>query len=248
MPSKLLRAVKGRFGIGAPRLSVRTRIPWPLRVLSVIVLVAGGLLLGQRVFETGARVAGFERGRSQEELSELRTRAEQLQTENTQLKSDNLRKTQEIEIEQTTHADLAKSLRGLQDENAALREDNAVFRNLLSPDEGGGPAIYRFTVERNPLLASEYRYRLLLLKSDKREQIFRGRLQFLVTGEQDGKRTSLIVPHLNGKPQFIPVEFKYYQRLDGVLQLPSGWVTKQVQLRLFEGAAAAPRWTKTVTP
>lgn len=247
MQSKLLRAVKGRFGIDAPRLSVRTRVPWPLRVLVIIVLVMAGLLLGQWVFETGARVAGFERGRSQEELAELRLRTAQLQQENAQLKSENLRKTQQIEIEQTTHTDLAKSLRSLQDENAALREDNAVIRNLLAPNEGGGPAIYRFNIERNPGSASEYRYRLLLLKADKKEQTFHGRIQFLVSGEQEGKKASIFVPQTNGKAQFIAVEFKYYQRLEGVFQLPPAWVAKQVQVRLFEAGAAEPKWTKSIT-
>lgn len=246
MQSKLLRAVKGRFGIDAPRLSVRTRVPWPLRAMAIVVLVLAGLLLGQWVFETGARVAGFERGRSQEELSELRARTTRLQQENEQLKSDNLRKTQQIEIEQTTHADLAKSLRSLQDENAALREDNAVFRNLLAPNEGAGPAIYKFKIERNSALAGEYRYRLLLLKADKKEQTFHGRIQFLISGEQEGKKASMLVPQTNGKAQSIPVEFKYYQRLEGVFQMPSTWVVKQVQVRLFEAGASEPKWTKTV--
>ena len=248
MQSKILRAVKSRFGINAPRLAVRTRVPWPLRVFSVVVLVAGGLLLGQWVFETGARVAGFERGRSQEELAELRLRGAQLQQENATLKADNLRKTQDLEIEQTTHADLAKSLRSLQDENASLREDNAVFRNLLAPNDGPGPAIYRFKIERNPLLASEYRYRLLLLKTDKREQVFHGSIQFLVNGEQAGKKASILLPQANGKPQAIAVDFKYYQRLEGAFQLPAGLTPKNIQARLFEAGAAEPKWTKTVSP
>ena len=249
MASKLLRRIKSKFGIHAPRLLVRTHIPWPLRMIAVGVLVAAGLLLGQWVFETGLRLAGFEKGRTQEELTQLRTRAAQLEQENANFKAEKLRIAQQIEIDQTTLKDLAKSLQSVQEENGTLREDNAFFRNLLSPDKGPGPiSIYHFKIERNPVLAGEYRYRLLLLKADKREQEFVGGVQFLVTGEQAGGKATYTVPEAKpGRPQTIGINFKYYQRLEGAFQLPAGFTPKNVQIRVFEAGSAQPKWTKIVT-
>ncbi len=254
MSYKFFRNIKSKFGINAPRLLVRTHIPWPLRMVTVGVLVAAGLLLGQWVFETGLRLAGFEKGRAQEQLTQLSGKVTQLEQENVELKSEKLRTTQEIQIEQTTNKDLAKALQSLQEENVTLREDNAFFRNLLSPDHGPGPiSIYHFKLERNPLLAGEYRYRLLLLKSGKREQEFTGSVQFLVTGEQDGKKVISTQPDTaaatpaKGLPQTIAVKFKYYQRLEGVFELPAGLIPKSVQVRVFEAGSAQPKWTKNVT-
>ena len=254
MAYRLYRSVKSRFGINAPRLRVRTHIAWPLRMVASGVLVAAGLLLGQWVFETGLRIAGFEKGRAQEQMAQMRGRLAQLEQENAELKGEKFRIAQQIEIEQTTHKDLAKSLQGLQEENVTLREDNAFFRNLLSPDQGPGPiSIYHFKLERNPLLAGEYRYRLLLLKSGKREQEFVGSVQFLVTGEQAGKKVSVMQPDIaaapgaNAKPQAINVSFKYYQRLEGAFQLPAGLTPKTVQVRVFEVGNPQPKWTKNVT-
>lgn len=254
MAYKLFRSVKSKFGINAPRLRVRTHITWPLRMVAIGVLVAAGLLLGQWVFETGLRIAGFEKGRAQEQITQMRGRLTQLEQENTELKGEKFRIAQQIEIEQTTHKDLAKSLQGLQEENVTLREDNAFFRNLLSPDQGPGPiSVYHFKLERNPLLAGEYRYRLLLLKSGKREQEFVGSVQFLVTGEQAGKKVSVMQPDIaaapgaNAKPQAINVSFKYYQRLEGAFQLPAGLTPKTVQVRVFEAGNPQPKWTKNVT-
>jgi hypothetical protein len=251
---KRFRGLKSKFGINAPRLRVRTHIPWPLRMLAIGVLVAAGLLLGQWVFETGLRIAGFEKGRAQEKMAQLRTQVSLLEQENTDLKAEKLRTAQQIEIEQTTQKDLAKSLQGIQEENVTLREDNAFFRNLLSPDQGPGPiTIYHFKLERNPLLAGEYRYRLLLLKSGKREQEFVGSVQFLVTGEQAGKKLSLMQPDTSAAPGAkaklpgIGVSFKYYQRLEGSFQLPAGLTPKSVQVRVFEAGTPQPKWTKTVT-
>lgn len=248
MAYKLVRTIKSKFGINAPRLLVRTHIPWPLRMIAIGVFVAGGLMLGQWVFETGLRLAGFEKSQAQLQLAQLSNRAALLEQENGELKAEKMRLAQQIEIEQTTQKDLAKSLQSLQDESATLREDNAFFRNLLSPDQGPGPvSIYHFKVERNPVLASEYRYRLLLLKSGKREQEFVGSVQFLVTGDQAGKKVAVALPETApGKPQAINVSFKYYQRLEGAFQLPAGLSPKSIQIRVFEAGGTQPKWTKTV--
>ena len=255
MSYKLFRGIKSKFGINAPRLRVRTHIPWPLRMVTVGVLVAAGLLLGQWVFETGLRLAGFEKGQAQAQLTQLHSQVGQIEQENIALKAEKFRIAQQIEIEQTTHKDLAKSLQGIQEENATLREDNAFFRNLLSSDQGPGPiSIYHFKLERNPVLAGEYRYRLLLLKSGKREQEFVGSVQFLVMGEQAGKKVVSMQPEVvpgdtgaKAKPQTISVNFKYYQRLEGVFQLPVGLTPKNVQVRVFEAGNPQPKWTKNVT-
>ena len=246
MPYKFVRRLKSKFGINAPRLSVRTRISWPLRMIAVGVLVAGGLMLGQWVFETGLRIAGFEKTQADLQLGQLKTRVASLEQENLELKAHKLRTSQQIEIEQTTQKDLAKSLQALQEESATLREDNAFFRNLLSPDQGLGlVSIYHFKVERNPVLAGEYRYRLLLLKTGKREQEFVGGVQFLVTGEQAAKKVAYTYPEIAaGKPQTIKVNFKYYQRLEGAFQLPAGLTPKSIQIRVFETGGTQPKWTK----
>ncbi len=251
MAFKLFRNIKSKFGINAPRLLVRTYIPWPLRMVVVGVLVAGGLLLGQWVFETGLRLAGFEKNRAQEQLTELRARVSRLDQENVTLKAEKIRTMQDIQIEQTTNKDLAKSLQGIQEEIVTLREDNAFFRNLLSPDQGPGPiSIYHFKWEHNSLLSGEYRYRLLLLKTGKREQDFVGSVQFLVTGEQAGKKVVSVQPvssETPEKPQAINVRFKYYQRLEGTIRLPAGLMPKSVQVRVFEAGNPQPKWTRNVT-
>jgi hypothetical protein len=247
--SKFLRGIKSKFGINAPRLLVRGHISWPIRVALVGTLVIAGLVLGHWVFQTGLHFAGFEKGRTQEELTQLRIQAHQLEQENTNYKTEKLRIAQQIEIDQSTLKDLAKSLQSVQEENTTLREDNAFFRNLLSPDQGPGPiSIYYFKIERNPILAGEYRYRLLLLKADKREQEFVGSVQFLVTGEQTGSKASYIFPDAkSGKSQAININFKYYQRLEGAFQVPAGFTPKNVQIRVFKAGSTQPQWTKTVT-
>lgn len=244
MASRLLRTLKSRFGIAAARMRVRTHIPLPLRLLVVVLLVGAGLALADWVYTTGMRLAGFERSQAEEALTRLSEQVARLERDNAALQAESARLRQQLEIEQATQRNLAQSLKALQEENAALREDAAFFRNLLSPNPGAvGVTIYHAKLERNPLLPGEYRYRLLLLNAGPRDQEFSGSVQLLVSGVKDGRTLTLAEPGPKGQ---LAVRFRYYQRLEGTLQLPDGMTPRSVQVRVFEAGAAQPRWTRTV--
>ena len=247
MASRLLRSIKARFGIAAPRMLVRTHIPFPLRVLVVILLVLVGLWLANWVYDTGMRLAGFEKSQAREVVQELTGRVSKLEREDADLRAENARLKQQVEIEQVTQKNLTQSLKTLQDENAALKEDTAFFRNLLSPEHGaGGVNIYHVKVEPNNVVPGEYRYRLLLLKAGSREQEFSGTVQLLVTGVQGGRSASLsVLEGKTGKATGLAVTFKYYQRLEGSFRLPEGMAPKSVQVRVYEPGATQPKWTRT---
>jgi len=247
MLSHLRRGLKSRFGIAAPRMLVRTHIPLPFRIASVVVLVLVGWWGAIWVYDTGMRLAGFEKSRAQEVVRELSQRVAELEQENKDLRAENTRVKQQVEIEQVTQKNLTQSLKTLQEENATVKEDMAFFRNLLSPDKGaGGVSIYHVKVERNNMVAGEYRYRLLLLKAGSREQEFSGSVQLLVSGVQGDSPVTISVPETKvGKGPGLPVTFKYYQRLEGSFRLPEGVVPKSAQVRVYEPGAAQPKWTRT---
>lgn len=247
MASRLLRSLKSRYGIAAMRMRVRTHIPLPLRLLAVGALVAAGLWLANWVYDTGLRLAGFEKSQAEKTLRMLSERVSLLEKENAQLRADSARLRQELEIEQATAKNLAATLKTLQEENAGLKEDAAFFRNLLSPAAtAAGVNIYHAKLERNPLLPGEYRYRLLLLNAGPRDQEFVGRVELLVSGSHDGRPVTVVEPESPGQAG-IPVRFRYYQRLEGTVRLPAGTVAKSVQVRVYEAGARQPRWTRTVT-
>lgn len=245
MASRLLRQFKSHFGIAAARMRVRTHIPFPLRVLVVVALVLVGLWLANWVYDTGMRLAGFEKSQAQEALRMLSEQVAGLERENAALRADAARLRQELEIERVTQRNLTQSLKGLQEENAALREDAAFFRNLLSPNPAsGGVSIYHAKLERNPLLPGEYRYRLLLLNAGPRDQEFTGSVQLLVSGVRDGHTVAMAQPE---GAAGLPVRFRYYQRLEGSFRLPAGMVVKGVQVRVYETGATQPKWTRTLS-
>ena len=68
---KLLRR---RLSVSAPRMIVRSRLPWPLRWAALAMMLGFSAAIALWAFEFGKSIAGLERG-DKEELLQLRAEA-----------------------------------------------------------------------------------------------------------------------------------------------------------------------------
>ena len=74
-----LRRLRGRFGISAPRVAIRTHLPWYWRALSIVILSGVSLALAGWIYDAGQRFAGFHQGASEHEIAEMRERLAKLE-------------------------------------------------------------------------------------------------------------------------------------------------------------------------
>ena len=74
---KLLRR---RLSISAPRMIVRSHLPWPLRWVVLALAFGFSAALALWAFEFGKDIAGLERG-AKEELAQLRADVQRLRDE-----------------------------------------------------------------------------------------------------------------------------------------------------------------------
>jgi hypothetical protein len=243
---RLRRVLKRRFGIAASPLSVRRHVAWYWRLPLAVVLLAGGVMLSWWFYDAGMRFAGFERGSTVEELQRLRERSTELERENVSLRSMGAQAERKMQIEQVTQNDLAKTVKTLQDENAQLKESLTFFRKQMSSDKNDGDlSIYRFKVEN--IMPGEYRYRLLLLQGGQREREFQGKVQFLISFTQGEEKRVMTLPSAKeAEARAYNLNFKYYQRLEGVFNAGPNAQVKKVQIRVFENGAVQPRLMQTV--
>ena len=238
------RAFQRRFGITAPRLAVRTHLPWHWRWVGYGIAGVFAATVGWWMYDTGLRLAGFERSKADKELQQLTEKVQELTKDNHDLRSISVKSQQQLEIERVTQSDLAKSIKMLQDENASLKEDIAFFRSMMSPGKGDGVvSIYSFRVDSS-ILPGEYRYKLLLFLSGKREKEFQGAVQLVVNCIKDGERVVMTIP--DGKPA-MDLHFKFYQRVEGTFHVPPGTQVKNVQARVFENGESQAKLMKTVS-
>ena len=88
MRFKLLRR---RLSISAPRMIVRSHLPWPLRWAMYAVALGFSAAIALWAFEFGKDIAGLDRG-SKEELARLRAEQELKQVK-AEIRTDKLKKT-----------------------------------------------------------------------------------------------------------------------------------------------------------
>ncbi|BAN36321.1 hypothetical protein SCD_n02519 [Sulfuricella denitrificans skB26] len=244
---RLDRRLKHRFGIAAAPLAVRRHVAWYWRLpLMVVILLVAGIALSWLFYNAGARFTGLDRGATVDELQRLREKLGSLERENASLRSDGAQSDRKMQIEQETQNDLAKTVKTLQDENAQLKEDLTFFRKQMSSDKSDGDlSIYRFKVENT--MPGEYRYRLLLLQGGQREREFQGKVQFLVSFTRGGEKLVMTIPSVKeAEARSYNLNFKFYQRLEGVFHVEPTAQVKKVQIRVFENGAVQPKLMQAV--
>lgn len=243
----LWRRVKRRFGIAAPRLTVRLHVPWYLRWSMIIPFLIGALALAWWAYGSGLELAGFHRSQAERELVELRERVETLSAENAGLREKLVQYERSIQIEQSSNEETAKQLKSLSDENLSLQEDLAFFQNLTAVHgKEGELAVHRLKLVRDSL-PGEYRLRMLLVQGGQRAREFAGSYQLVATVVNGGQRSTLLFPQdASGNAQF-QLAFKYYLRVEKSLQLPPGAEVESVQVRIFEQGVREPKLRQNVS-
>ena len=234
------------FGISAPRMAVRAAIPWYWRWLGLIALALVILFLARATYDFGKQFAGFDQSEADREVQRLSAINAKLQQEITLIRGQLAQGERQLQMERATYADLVKQMKVLTGENAGLKEDLAFFQTLMpSGGREGGVAINRFLVQ-NDALPGEYRYRLLLTQTGQRTKDFQGNLQFVVSLLQDNKNVVMTLPGESDKEiKGFKLNFRFYQRIEGVFRVASGAVVRSVQVRIFENGSSEPKLTQT---
>jgi exonuclease VII small subunit len=239
-----LRKFTRRFSISAPRLAVRPHIPWYVRWAIIVPFLVLATLGAWLAYVSGLEFAGFNRGQTEQELSELRGHVASLESENTKLQNQVAAYERQIQIEQSANAEIGRQAKAMNEEITALKEDLSFFQNLpLSGGSDDDLSIHRLKVEADNL-PGEYHCRLLLVQGiQHRGREFQGKLQLIVNGTQNGEKVVLQFPYDDESRQ---LNFKYYQRIDRIFKVPPEMRIESVQVRVFEKGAQEPKIKQTV--
>lgn len=230
-----LRRLRSRFGISAPRVLVRTHLPWYWRALSVVVLAGASLALAGWIYDAGQRFAGFHQGASEHEIAGMRERVARLETDLERARKVANASESRLRIESTAQERLAVQIRTLEEENTRLKSDLATFESLAGGEVGNsGLAISRLQIL--PVGGGEYRYRLLVAQTgEKKDKEFNGVIQLVAT-VQRGKETAMMQFPAAGDPAAsqYQVHFRYFRRLEGTFKVAAEARIQRVEARLIQ--------------
>ena len=242
--------LRQRFGITAPKVAVRTQVPWYLRWLGLAVLLAFSAALAAWMYDAGRRFAGFDRGEVEQELAGARGELTKIRDELEKLRAIANAAGSKLSIERTAQSKLAQQIRTLEQDNARLREELAIFESMLSSETAKAAplSILRFKVEPD-VVPGEYSYRVLLLASGpRRGREFQGRIELAVSLTEGGRSAMIMVPG-SGEAESAPfrLAFKHFQRVEGSFRVGPRAKVGSVQVRVYETGSEQARATRSVT-
>ena len=227
---------------------MRPHVPWYVRWAITLPLVLLVVWLVWWAYGSGLEFAGFHRGQAEGELAKLHEQVEALKIENIRLSSQAATFERQAQIEHAANQETGKQLKGLNEENARIKEDLSFFQSLtFSGKHDTELSIQRLKVERDTL-PGEYRYRMLLVQSGvQRAKEFQGNMQLLVNTQRNGKKVVMVFPQGKGaEDAAFHLNFKYYQRIEHSFQLPPDASVDSIQVRVFERGVSEPKIQQVV--
>lgn len=231
-------------------MAVRSHVPWPWKAAFalLLLLVIGGMWWWG--FDFGQILGGFNRKEVEARIASLETEVAALRGESADLRTRNSHLDSDLAMTRSAQATLTKQATALQNENAELKEELVFLQQLFADtNRQAGLGIQRVVVEREGEAA--YRYRLLVVRGGKPKEDFVGHVTLQVALQGDvvsAKPPALLLLPEEG-PTTTPalrLQFKYYQRLEGLFRVPPGSLVRSVTIRAFEAGQTAPRATRSV--
>ena len=246
------RRVSQHFGISAPRMAVRTRLPWWGRGLMLAVTVAVIVGMWWWGFDFGQIFGGFNRKEIEGRLVTLESDAAKLRIEASELRSRNSALESELGMTRGAQEALTKQASELSGENAQIKEELAFLQKLVSDSSKTvGLQIQRIGIE--PDGDDMWRYSLLIVRGGSPKEEFNGNVvvQATFVAPSDGTtppRTILLPEDEPATAPALILKFKYYQRVEGRFRVPPGGRVTSVTVRCFEaGQGGNPRAARTLS-
>lgn len=134
------------------------------------------------------------------------------------------------QIVKVANADLQQTIREREEEIAGLRADLAFYNRLT----GGNTKREGLAIQGLQLSAvnnlSAYNFIVTLTQNLKKGQMINGHLSLSIEGVKDGKLQTMGWSNLGHAAQSAGLEFgfKYFQRINGTLMLPEGFVPNRI--------------------
>lgn len=216
-----------RYQSRAVRLMRRRRRIVLLAALVAALLLLVGIFLGQRAAYSGMGIEPAHYRQMEVELPQLRAEKDQLE--------------QTLVVQQTrTEVDrnalemLRSELAGQKEHIADLEEALRFFRGLMAPEQVERQGLGVRPIE---LLAQEqagsFAYRLVVQQEARKHQTLTGELAVMVVGTQAGEPVSLPLAELDNslESNTLALRFRYFQSIEGVMQLPSGFEPERVEVQ-----------------
>ena len=193
-------------------------------------LLAATLLVG--CFLTGRFLAVDELARLKLQTQSLENRLARSQQAFAEVSEQLVMQQQSLQVDNQSNEQLISTVKNLQSTQKKLEEELNFYRNIMAPElKNEGLTIADFSVSATPTL-NQYRFKLALTQAGKQEQFLKGKAEVRIRGRLNGEPREYPIRELGtfNQKQF-EFQFKYFQNIEGVIDLPTGFVAEQIDVR-----------------
>jgi len=243
----MLRRMRRRFGISAPRVAVRTHVPWYLRTAGIAALIVLSIVIAGWAYDAGRRIAGYDQSESSQVVNELRLANITLEEEVARLRSLLTVSESSLQIEQAAQRSLSEKNSTLAEENARLKEELAVLGRLAKldgksvvtktdPSRTDGEISLDRLVIRPDAAPGSYRFSFLMaLQGSRRGREAKLNLQIIVSPREGTAGDKIELPRKSDKnaAQY-EIVLRNFRRIDGKFEAPTAISVGSVEFRIFE--------------
>ena len=223
-----------RLTVSAPRMAVRSALPWPFRWALLAIVAGFCAAIALWAFEFGKDIAGLDKG-DEAQLLQVRLENDALRGQLDALK-DERNKAQSVAntadtlltAEKVSQEKLVALNRQLDADNQRLKSDLGFFEQLIPASGTAGISIRGLQAQLQN--TGELKWQVLVIQAVKNPSEFKGQLELTFAGLENGKPWAGKLP---SGPQ--PLGVKQYGRLEGLYLVPLNVVVKNVTARLLEG-------------
>ncbi|MFW2438233.1 MAG: DUF6776 family protein [Arenicellales bacterium] len=204
---------------------------WKTRLMPVLVVVL--LMTTIAAYFLGKYRSEVEWQQAIEALDVLESDFTAIDLENEELKQnlefEKAKNSRDQQIKRQAYDEVAQTLASSSREIASLRENIRFYESIIEGDEKKQGIQIKTVSLQSDGTVGNYRYRVIIVNSDYGKQETKGELLIEVEGLMEGALKTIKVP-TGSAGKDAQLLFKYFQRVDGLLTIPDGFLPQRLHL------------------
>lgn len=222
------RLLRRRLTVSAPRMAVRSALPWPFRWAMLAVMLGFCAAIALWAFEFGKVIAGVD-GPTDAQTIRLGSELQKAQQERDEAQAIANTSQTLITAGRAAQEQLVVRNKELEQEILSLRDELGFFEKLIPMSGVESIAVRGLQAEVGD--DGRLKWRVLLIQPRKTASEFKGSLEFKLTGVLRGKPWQM-----TDAENEVDIRFTQFGRFQGFLDLPPQVVLGTVSVRVMEGS------------
>jgi hypothetical protein len=200
--------------------------------VALIAAVALGAMMIWGVFEWGRRAGGHDAIEASKVRRTLAEKVIGLQRDNEALRREIALMKAAGRVDSEAYGRVAQEIDDLQSQIAELKEQLAFYRGIMAPSEGRS-GLQLETVQIRPSEGDQaFRVSLVLIQAGQQNRRVSGSVRAAVVGIGPEGATRVELRDQGGGVQDLKFRFRYFQILEGDVELPESFNPERIEVRL----------------